>query len=271
VLAIAAVVAQRAASRVDGGRGRPPLHRSPLHKPLLIAAVVCVAIAFALLPRHSSDIPFMLAAILAVAALPVREERHLPLLWIAIGFIGSLGEHAFLQPFLFRLFEPFRATRTPARWAIIAYCGLAVLMAIGASRLGRLRYAVVGLAILEVIPRITWNQVPANFPPVYAWLAHARPRAAIELPLAWSDREARYVLATSVHRVPIMNGVSGFDPPLHRELEQHMTLDLIARNGVEVVIVHPDAAADVQPWVDRGALQEIVRFPDGDAVYRIRI
>jgi hypothetical protein len=76
-----------------------------------------------------------------------------------------------------------------------------------------------------------------------------------------------------VHHVPIMNGVSGFDPPLHRELSQHAygesMLDLIARNGVRTVIVHPAARDAVQRWVDSGRLAEVVRFADDDAVYRV--
>ncbi|HEX9163094.1 MAG TPA: hypothetical protein VF980_15420 [Thermoanaerobaculia bacterium] len=240
-------------------------------------AIVCAIIGIALLPRHRSDVPFMFAAILAMACLPLRRLRDpvpwVAVLWIAIGLIGSLGEHAFLQPFLFRVVEPFRAMRTPARWAIIVYCGLAILMAIGASRFRRFRYAILLLAIVEVIPRIRWDHVPATFPPVYTWLAHARPRAAIELPIGWNETEAEYVLATSVHRVPIMNGVSGFDTPVHAEMVRHEYDDAmiarLERYSVPVVIVHPPAAAGVERLVARDRLKQLARFNDGDAVYSV--
>jgi hypothetical protein len=220
----------------------------------------------------------MLAAVLAIAALPLRRITDpvpfVALLWVAIGFVGSFGERSFLHSFLFRVVEPFRATRTPARWAIIAYCGLAILVAIGASRFRRTRYALLVLAMVEVIPRITWNHVPPDFPPVYRWLAAAQPRAAIELPIGWNEQEAGYVLASSVHRVPIMNGVSGFDPPLHEELSRHAyddaMLDLIIRQSVDTVIVHPDAAERARGWIATGTLMPLARFDDGDAVYRIR-
>ena len=236
----------------------------PRTLPFAIATVLAVTACF-LVPRHQSDVPFTLAAAFALAAFPTRwTETAIAWLWVAIGFVGSFGENSFLHPFLFRLIEPMRATRTPARWAIIAYCGLAVVMAIGAARLRKARWVLLALAIVEVVPRFAWQHVPAQFPPVYAWLAEHRPAAAIELPIGWNETEASYVLANSVHRVPIMNGVSGFDTPLHRQLSQasgDALAGLIAGNGVNVVIVHPGAPAI------HGT--EIARFPDGDAVMTI--
>jgi len=248
-----------------------------LLKPKRAFAIVAAACAIAgciLVRWHKSDVPFMLAVIFLIAALPWREhvvhaERWVASIWIAIGFIGSFGERSFLHAFLFRLIEPFRATRTPARWAIIAYCGLAIWMAIGAAKLPRLRVALLALSIVEVIPRFTWQHVPARFPPVYAWLAKTRPACAIELPLGWNETEAGYVLASTTHRVPIMNGVSGFDPPLHDTLRKipydDAMLDLVERNGATVVIVHPGAAEQVHA----SRLKELARFPDGDVVYAI--
>jgi len=273
VLAIALFVF--AAWSTWGGFSNPPGgSEDPPHVWLLALAIVC-AIAGCLLARwHKSDVAFMLAVVFAIAAFPWREhvvhpERWVASIWIAIGFIGSFGEHSFLHSFLFRVIEPFRATRTPARWAIIAYCGLAIWMAIGASKLPRLRVALLALSIIEVIPRFTWQHVPSQFPPVYAWLAKTRPACAIELPIGWNETEAGYVLASTTHRVPIMNGVSGFDPPLHETLSKHAydaaMLDLIAQNGATVVIVHPAAAERAKAW----NLKELARFADGDVVYAI--
>jgi len=268
-------IALFAFAALRGGRtSRPPLSGRDVRSPLFIAAVACAIVGCVLVRWHKSDVPFMLAVVFLIAALPWRDhivhpERWVASIWIAIGFIGSFGEHSFLHSFLFRVIEPFRATRTPARWAIIAYCGLAIWMAIGASLLPRLRVALLALSIIEVIPRFTWQHVPAQFPPVYAWLAKTRPACAIELPIGWNETEAGYVLASTTHRVPIMNGVSGFDPPLHDQLSKHpyddAMLDLIARNGATVVIVHPEAAERVRGW----KLKELVRFADGDAVYAV--
>ncbi len=258
---------------------RPQLDRSiRASKPLLIGALLLVIIGCVLVRWHKSDIPFMLAALLTIAAIPFREhvvraELWAASLWISIGFIGSFGEHSFLHSFLFRVFEPMRATRTPSRWAVIVYCGLGIWMAFGAARLPRLRFAVLALSIIEVLPRFTWQHVPAQFPPVYAWLASTHPSCVIELPIAWDEREASYLLASTVHHVPTMNGVSGFDPPVHELLSIHRyndaMLDVIAANGATVVVIHPEAAERSRKWIESGRLRELVRFSDGDAAYSI--
>jgi hypothetical protein len=85
------------------------------------------------------------------------------------------------------------------------------------------KFALLVLAVVEVISRV--------------------PRAAIEITIGWNEREARYVLATSVHRVPIMNGVSGFDPPIHAGMASRAFDDA------------------------RGRIREIARFSDGDRAY----
>ncbi len=249
-----------------------------IRKPLAIAALLLLLAGCVLLRWHKSDVAFMPAVLLAIAAIPfrkyvVRAELWVASLWIAIGFAGSFGEHSFLHSFLFRVFEPMRATRSPARWAIIAYCGLGIWMAVSASRLPRLRFAVLALSIIEVLPRFTWQHVPRELPPVYAWLASARPSCMIELPVGWDEREASYLLASTRHRIPTMNGVSGFDPPVHELLRIHRyddaMLDVIAKNGATVVVIHPEAAEKARKWIDSGRLRELVRFPDGDAVYSI--
>ena len=260
------------------GNRQPATAVPPMNWRFATLAVISAIAGCVLVRWHKSDVAFMLAVVFAIAAIPWRQHVQLAELWVAsiwvaIGFIGSLGEHSFLHSFLFRLIEPFRATRTPSRWAIIAYCGLAIWMAVGASRLPRLRFALLALSIIEVIPSVTWQHVPAQFPPVYAWLAKTRPACAIELPIGWNETEAYYVLASTTHRVPIMNGVSGFNPPLHEQLSNHAyddaMLDLIAKNGGTVVIVHPEAAERARGWVASGRLRELARFPDGDAVYEI--
>jgi hypothetical protein len=242
-----------------------------------------------------SDVPFTLAVAFLIASLPLREivrrsplrtELWVALIWVAIGFAGSFGENSFFHPFLFRVFEPFKATRAPARWAVIAFTGLAILAAEGARLAGRRlerrfgrRFghaaivALVVLALIESVPRIRWNHVPSRFPDVYYWLAKTRGEVVIELPVSWSEREAYSVLAASLHRVPIMNGVSGFATPLHDELTNgaydDRMLERIGSNGATLVIVHPEAAAAVRPWVERGDLTEIARFANDDVVYRL--
>jgi hypothetical protein len=234
-----------------------------------------------------ADVPLTIAVAFAIAAFPMRTivarsrfriEIWIAVIWIVIGFIASLGEHAFLHAFLFRVVMPFRATRAPARWAIIAYAGLAILAAEGVkearNRWGRKAIAVALIAaLIDVLPRLTWQHVPSQSKPVYSWLATTKPAAVLELPVGWNSNEAYYVLANSVHRVPILNGISGFDPPFHEMLSKHAydtdMLRLVRNVGCTVVIVHPAAAQHAQSWIDSGQLRLLARFSDGDAAYAI--
>jgi hypothetical protein len=262
---------------------------------LLIAAIVMTR-------THGADVPITLALILAVIrfAPNIRTfinnsrfttEEWAAALWVAIGFIGALGEHAFLHPFLFRLLPIFRATRTPARWVVILHTGLAVWMAIGfVELLARVRLravvasAVLALTIVDVLPRIAWASVPAERPPVYQWIARNRPAVFIELPVGVGEMEAQYMLAATSHHVAMMNGVSGFETSLHKRLVDLCNggkyddafYDLLTSNGCKVVVVHNellgDTASAMNAWlvseVQRGNLTPI-EHSGGDDVYAI--
>ena len=56
-------------------------------------------------------------------------------LWVVIGVVGSFGTNAFFHWFLYERTEPFQSIRAPARWAIIAYAGLAIWGALGAREI----------------------------------------------------------------------------------------------------------------------------------------
>ncbi|MBV8520394.1 MAG: hypothetical protein JO197_23585 [Acidobacteria bacterium] len=213
-----------------------------------------------------------------------RVEERAAALWLAIGVIASLGWNAFLHPFLFRVLPPFRATRTPARWAAVAYVGLAVWAAIGATRLlqrrRRLAIPLILVALVEVVPHIRWQHVPREFPPVYHWLADARPGVVLELPMTRNGAAFRYVLASTLHRVPIINGTSGWESPLHeflRKKEDALAFDdefsrALANDGCTTVIVHeaelaPEERGAVAAFVQRLAFER--RF-GSDAVYAFR-
>jgi hypothetical protein len=239
-----------------------------------------------------SDVPAMITVALLIYrqrdALRVsrcRVEERAAALWLAIGVVASLGWNAFLHPFLFRVLTPFRATRTPARWAVIAYVGLAVWAAIGMTELlqRRRKFAIplILVALVEVIAHIRWQHVPPEFPPVYHWLAHTRPGVVLELPMTRNGAAFRYVLASTLHRVPIINGTSGWESPLHemlRKKEDALAFDdefyrAIADDGCTTVIVHeadlaPEEQRVVGEFVQRLAFTR--RF-GSDAVYALSI
>jgi hypothetical protein len=223
------------------------------------------------------DVPAMLTVILLIVRFRPRWERseeNVAVLWVVLGFVASLGWNAFLHPFLFRLFTPFRATRTPARWAVIAYVGLAVLAAIGyAAMKTRWKPLLLALAIIEVIPSIKWDHLDPRVAPVYQWLAKERPGVVLELPIIAHGVPYEYILANSVHRQPIINGASGWETPLHkvlREKEAKLEYDDAFVTPADIVIVHEarltnEQKAALAPML--GRLAPLRRF-GSDAVFR---
>jgi hypothetical protein len=191
--------------------------------------------------------------------------------WIAIGFLGSLGWYFFLHPFLFRVITPFRATRTPARWAAVAYVGIAVWAAMGAARVRkRVAWGLLVLAVIDVAARVNWVQAPP-VAPVYAWVRRERPRAILELPMTGNGLPFLYLYAQTTHRVPLVNGTSGFETPAHerlRKLEASLQYNDEFLKDADVLIVHEALLSDVQ----RAALQPLLARLErvGDGIFRIR-
>src|SRR3954453_10064280 len=83
---------------------------------------------------------------------------------------------------------------------------------------------------------------------------------------------------------PIMNAISGFEPPLHRALRSQplsdLTLDRLEQNGYRFVVVRPDWAGpgviNIYPWLQRnlanGRLAFVRRFDyaiNGDWVFAV--
>jgi hypothetical protein len=78
--------------------------------------------------------PGYLAVILAMLGIWFGRgtPRTIGILWTALGFFGSLGLNGWFHPLLFNALGVFRGIRVPARWAVIAYFGIAILAALGA-------------------------------------------------------------------------------------------------------------------------------------------
>jgi hypothetical protein len=295
-LAIAGVsLANGRSARLQPGEPMGGLKPAPTSSALDVSIGVAVIFTYLTLVQDrvtlgnfsftGSDVPAMLLAVLLLARFRPRVPSSATV-WVVIGFIASLGWNAFLHPFLFRLIAPFRATRTPARWAVIAYVGLAVLAAVGAAALlerTKRKRAVaallVALAIVEVIPVIRWQHVEREVAPVYAWLAREQPGVVLELPMIAEGVPFEYVLASTTHRVPLMNGTSGWESRLHeflRKKEQKLEydeafLETLVKNGCTIVIVHearltPEQKTALAPLLAK--LAPLHRF-GSDAVFRI--
>jgi len=231
------------------------------------------------------------------------ESRFTPdewsgLMWIVIGVIGSLGLHGILHSFLYRHVEAYRSLRVPARWAIIAYLGLVIWSSLGVdlflrARKGLKKSAIASgiavLALLDVTSRVRWQQMVIEHDPVYEWLRTAPLHGyALELPTSGWSVQFFYLFGLTQHHRPMMNGTSGFEPPVHvrlREMTERGEMNDVFTNELErhhceLVIVHPDWLGDqkkaTMQWLNdqvaSGRLAFVRRFDhwiDGDYVFAV--
>jgi hypothetical protein len=287
-LTIAAFARKRGDAEVEN---EPRRYRFRWLDALIVLLVIATAIGLAL---HSSTIPMALLVIAIVARLPLRVwisrsrfpiELWIAALWIVIGVAGSFGLHAFFHSILFHDVPGFRATRAPARWALIAYAGLAAASAVALARVrARTLIVLALLATVDVWPRIRWEQALSEPSPFDRWLAATHAGPLIELPLR-NDLEYQYLLGAASHDVLLFNGISGFEPPLHRRLRTEplgdTTFDLLEKNGCRFVLIHIDSFSPLPgiafDWIrrglDEGRLVFIRRFDhemNGDWLFALR-
>ena len=225
-----------------------------------------------------------------------RRMRRLVLItavtWIALGFFGSLGMNGVFHRLLFDHLELFRDIRSPARWAMIAYVGLALLAGIGAMKIVRHRHAagsvLAALLLLELrAPSLQFHLADPDAPPVYGWLAQSKDKGAIlELPIRHTGSEYEYYLRAPIHHRRLVNGVAevGMHADFVRAFEQRpvdlAVIDQLATIGVTTVIVHGDTLGEetaairhfLNRAMDAGKLRYVARFDrgvEGDYVFAL--
>src|SRR5439155_6920920 len=116
------------------------------------------------------------------------------------------------------------------------------------------------IALVEVWPRLRWEQAVVEPSPVDRWLAQTHAGPLIELPIHHLSVLYLYELRATTHHVPIFDGISGFEPPLHRVLREQpltdSTLALLEKNGCRFVLIRPDwfgwEAGAASAWLRRG-------------------
>ena len=261
-IAVAAVIAYLGLVRYDEIR---PLHFRGSDIPLTIL-VVLVVVRFTLTGKLQNWLAQSRFSLYAWAAM----------LWIVVGFLGSFGRNGFFGEFLFRRTTVFRGLRALARFAAISYVGLAVWMALGALALleavprpmwrRALGALLVAAALVDVWPRLIWEYVWFQPSEAQLWLRdHGRDAggATLELPLSNYNTPFLYLLGATVHHRPIMNGTSGFEPPIHRKLREKEEklfydddfTDTLERSGCALVLVHSDWAGKYGPsmvhWIEK--------------------
>lgn len=284
--------------RVTNGQ-RSTVNRQPLLDAIIV--VLAVGTYFALitdrvkityhgrilLAYRGSTAVSLLLLIAVLARLPLRRmlqrsrfsiELWIAALWIAVGFIGSLGMHTPFHTFLFENVPGFKATRVPARWAMVSYAGLAAWAAYGMTRIGTKRWRVAllfALALVDVWPQIRWMHTLVEPAEVDLWLQREQAGPVYLLPFDRGDLGYLMVYRATTHHQPMFNGLSSFEPPLHTELGAHSydatTLDLLERHGARFVVVRPEwcgwEAVPILAWlrenVANGRLAFVQRFEYG--------
>jgi hypothetical protein len=211
----------------------------------------------------------------AVAASRFSIEAWAAALWVVVGFAGSFGMRFFFHTFLFRRLLIYQSIRVPARWAVIAYVGLSVWLAMGAvallanrsPRQRRIWIAVLfGAMLIDVLPRIRYDYGSPPPAPVYRWLEAERKGiqgSILELPMSNYNVPYLYLLGVTQHHLPSMNGSSGFEPPIHAQLRSagelgkfdDAYLDTVERSGCALIVVHSDwlllQGVPLKAWLQR--------------------
>ena len=152
--------------------------------------------------------------------------REAAILYGGIGAIAgwaSFGPGAGLYTVLYQTIPPFTLMRAPARFGIVVTLALAVLAGISVRALLQrtARPNVVGLLLAVVtaaelaIP-LRFREVPP-VSPAYKMLATLPVAPVIEFPFYSNNRElfghARYMLNSTAHWMPLINGYSDYIPP----------------------------------------------------------
>jgi len=210
------------------------------------------------------------------------------LIWLVLGFFGSLGINFFFHRFLFENVFLFRSLRTPARWAMIAYVGLALLAGLGAKqlaeRIARRRpkfRAAFTFAIICVVLLFEQRAAPLplmrgepNPDEVTVYLRDTAMRGGIvHLPAGGKTGNYRYVLRQADHRRPLVTAISGFGTPILTEVETlsqgdpipDRFLDLLEEIPASYLVVHdslfePRARAAVSDLLQRGSAGGRLRY-----------
>lgn len=174
--------------------------------------------------------PGFLATIGGLAGLAVgwrmgSRTRELLVLYAGLGALAlwaSLGPEAGLYGVLYRAVPLLSWLRAPARFGIVVPLALSVLLGIAVSWwLARgprpnLRAALLaGIAALELATPLHFREVPA-VAPAYRLLASLPVGPVIEMPFLSRETDlhghARYMLQSTFHWMPLINGYSDYIP-----------------------------------------------------------
>lgn len=248
---------------------------------LIVMATTAVALAFR---RGGND------------GQTVTRRRVLMLIAIAAaGVVLSFGTATPVYGWIYRIFPPMHGLRAAARFGNLFLLAMALLAAIGLAQLRRRMpsgtAAAIGVAAILVANaealRAPFVYRPfTGIPRLYTLLADQPHVVLAEVPFYPRQavfENAEYVLNSTAHWRPLMNGYSGYTPASYVDyanvfwyFPRDYAIDAMKRAGVTHVMVHPDRfgheAADVIRQLDaRSDFELLGTGARGLRLYRLRL
>ena len=216
-----------------------------------VVALILSALGLALL-RSSSF------ADSAGAATLTRARVGVALGLVVVGFVLSFGPATPVYAWFYSTVPFASAVRAASRFAVLSLTGLSILAAYGVVVVGRRWPAVAPAAALVALLAVNVEAFRGPVPyvqapppsPVYATLAGLPDGVVAEMPFWWRQvdvpRNANYMLASTAHWKPLLNGYSGFTPGSYRKRADILwyfpfrpaSFDELDRAGVRYLVLH---------------------------------
>lgn len=223
------------------------------------------------------------------------------LIWAVVGVLGSFGMNLFFHRMLYQTIPLFRSMRSPARWAMIAYVGLAILAGVGSVQIAQLLrrwrpglrcgliYGTIAVLVLfeqRVAPLVFVRGEADPDPMTLRLKATPMSGGIVELP-AERDSYAylTYMLRAADHGKPIVTASSSFAPPLVQEIEALTKdrpiparfLDVLEGIPTSYLVVHkallaPDSESAIESIVKAGIAErrlKLVHREGDDDLYAV--
>lgn len=240
----------------------------------VVLALACVAVVIAWRRRSSPDDPLRARVVMLVAI-------------GVVGVVLSLGTATPVYKWAFTIFPPMQGLRAAARFANLFLLAVAVLGGIGLAAI-RVRWLAVLLVVLVNVESLRAPFAYTRFdgiPGIYRLLAmEPGPVVVAEQPFfpRWAVfQNSHYVLASTAHWRPLMNGYSGYTPDSYQHyadafwyFPQEWAIQAMKDAGVTHVVVHPSGfLTNRKPVIEvldqRSDFELLGIGPDGIRLYRL--
>jgi hypothetical protein len=219
--------------------------------------------------------PGAAAAALAVVGLAARPRRAVFAYAVltAASVELSFGLNGWLYPLLSDRIPMLSGLRSPSRFSIVAFCSLGVLVAFGVQVLQRRSTRIGGEHQSSAAASVDWrrglvvatalaalaveyrnvgmliSEAPVAPRDVYQTIKNAGPGIVAEFPMPTADRlpgpDALYAFWSTWHWQPLINGYSGYYPPIYILTLERMvsfpdveSIGRLKRLGVRYIVIH---------------------------------